>query len=105
MLGECLHDSFVEWDPAHYLADYYACVEEDEQYTLQFLLREFKKLSGGSISGKDAFMLFSTYGFPLEMTVELASENGIGVDAAGFQQEMEKYTHFEFLHFYLLLRQ
>ncbi|HKZ69059.1 MAG TPA: guanitoxin biosynthesis pre-guanitoxin forming N-methyltransferase GntF [Anaerolineales bacterium] len=50
MLGECLHDSFVEWDPAHYLADYYACVEEDEQYTLQFLLREFKKLKNRPVA-------------------------------------------------------
>ncbi|MGQ9837354.1 MAG: alanine--tRNA ligase [Cyanobacteriota bacterium] len=42
------------------------------------------------ISGADAFKLFDTYGFPLELTQEIAAEQGFSVDLAGFEQEMER---------------
>ncbi|MEQ9481820.1 alanine--tRNA ligase [Coleofasciculus sp. F4-SAH-05] len=42
------------------------------------------------ISGTDAFTLYDTYGFPLELTQEIAEEQGIPVDLAGFEVEMEK---------------
>jgi len=42
------------------------------------------------ISGTDAFTLYDTYGFPLELTQEIAEEQGITVDLAGFEVEMEK---------------
>ena len=45
--------------------------------------------AGGTISGEDAFRLYDTYGFPLEMTQEVARERGMEVDAAGFEREME----------------
>jgi len=40
------------------------------------------------ISGKEAFALFSTYGFPLELTLELAEEKNIAVDTDRFKEEM-----------------
>jgi alanyl-tRNA synthetase len=40
------------------------------------------------ISGADAFVLYDTYGFPLELTQEIAEEQGITVDAAGFEAAM-----------------
>lgn len=42
------------------------------------------------IDGPTAFKLYDTYGFPYELTVEMAEENGFRVDEEGFNQEMEK---------------
>jgi alanyl-tRNA synthetase len=48
--------------------------------------------SGGSlVSGAEAFDLYETYGFPLPLTVELAREQGVGVDEAGFAQKYEAH--------------
>ena len=68
--------------------------KEEERFsqTLDNGLKEFEKISAqGNISGKDAFLLFQSYGFPLEMTQELADEKKIKVDAQGFQQEFTKH--------------
>ena len=42
------------------------------------------------VSGQEAFELYDTYGFPLELTQEIAEESGIKVDRAGFDTEMEQ---------------
>ena len=49
-------------------------------------------LSDGSkeISGENAFKLYDTYGFPLELTVEIAQEKGISVDEEGFKKCMKE---------------
>ncbi len=44
--------------------------------------------SGDALSGSTAFLLHDTYGFPLELTQEIAGERSIDVDLAGFQSEM-----------------
>jgi alanyl-tRNA synthetase len=67
--------------------------EEAEKFdtTLHHGLKQFEKLSKTDISGKDAFVLFSTYGFPLEITLELAKEQGIKVETEGFKEEFKKH--------------
>ena len=46
--------------------------------------------AGGQIPGVNAFTLYDTYGFPLELTQEIAAEKGLTVDSDGFTVEMDK---------------
>jgi alanyl-tRNA synthetase len=57
--------------------------------TLKEGLKEFNKLA--TVSGKDAFTLYSSYGFPLELTEELMKEKGLAVDRNEFQAEFKKH--------------
>jgi alanyl-tRNA synthetase len=54
------------------------------------MLEDVIPRSRGGISGEDAFTLHDTYGFPIELTREIAAENGLSVDEAGFEAEMER---------------
>lgn len=54
-------------------------------------LHEFEKIAKKNISGRDAFMLFSSHGFPIDMTVELAKNKGFTVDREGFDNEFKKH--------------
>jgi len=56
-------------------------------------MRHFSKIEPKDkiVSGKDAFLLFQSYGFPIEMTEELAAEKGWKVDKKGFEKEFEKH--------------
>lgn len=65
--------------------------EEKFRKTLSMGLKEFEKLSSKDISGFDAFVLFSSYGFPIEVTLELAKEKGINVDIEAFKEELKKH--------------
>ncbi len=68
-------------------------VREEEKFrdTLERGLKEFEKLSKDGISGKEAFDLYQTYGFPLEITVDLAREKGVIVDEKEFTKELEQH--------------
>ena len=46
--------------------------------------------AGGAISGADAFRLHDTFGFPIDLTIEVAAERGVSVDRAGFDAAMEE---------------
>ncbi|WP_026735374.1 alanine--tRNA ligase [Fischerella sp. PCC 9605] len=57
---------------------------------LEEIIAKVKRQGETEISGEDAFTLFDTYGFPLELTQEIAEENNLTVDVSGFDAEMEK---------------
>lgn len=57
--------------------------------TLDRGLKEFNKLA--EVNGKIAFDLFQTYGFPLELTEELAQEKGLKINREEFKEEFEKH--------------
>ena len=54
-------------------------------------LKEFEKVSNTDLDGKTAFRLFDTYGFPIELTVELAEEKGLKVDVEGFKEKFKQH--------------
>jgi alanyl-tRNA synthetase len=54
------------------------------------IIQEVKQKGLSSMSGKSAFTLYDTYGFPLELTQEVAEENNLTVDVDGFNAEMQK---------------
>ena len=55
------------------------------------LLSAHKEKGETVFSGADAFKLYDTYGFPIEMTVELAKERNLTVDTAGFEEAFRKH--------------
>ena len=57
---------------------------------LEEIIQEVKQQGNTQISGESAFTLYDTYGFPLELTQEIAEENHLTVDEAGFDAEMQK---------------
>ena len=71
--------------------------EQRFQRTLKQGMREFEKVTtamqGRStvISGRSAFKLYDTYGFPIEITVEMARENGFTVDEEGFHERFREH--------------
>lgn len=67
--------------------------EERFNITLDRGLEKFGEIARSCksrISGKDAFMLYDTYGFPLDLTRVMAEERGLQVDEKGFEKEMAK---------------
>ncbi len=66
--------------------------KEEEKFsaTLKQGIKEFEKVAsalpaGGVIDGHSAFRLYDTYGFPVEITMEMAREKGVSVDEAGYR--------------------
>ena len=67
--------------------------EEKFKKTLEKGLREFNRIikRENKITGNDAFVLFSSYGFPLEMTEELAAEENLKIDKKEFEDEFLRH--------------
>ncbi len=87
--------------------EYYVEIKENRQVVLDGLvnekikfnrtlekgLKEFEKVTkdGKDINGDTAFHLFDTYGFPLELTIELALEKGLKVDVDGYNAKFKEH--------------
>lgn len=56
---------------------------------LNELIEKVKATKEDTLNGKDIFKLYDTYGFPVELTEEVAEDSGLKVDHAGFEKEME----------------
>ncbi|MBT2616793.1 MULTISPECIES: alanine--tRNA ligase [unclassified Bacillus (in: firmicutes)] len=56
---------------------------------LSEVIKKEKEKGNTTIPGSDAFRLYDTYGFPIELTEEYAEEEGMAVDQAGFEKEMD----------------
>ena len=71
----------------------YAMIEEKQfRRTLESGTTRLQSLlDSGSVTGDDAFVLFTTYGFPVEMTAELASEAGLTVDMARYDELWQQH--------------
>ena len=63
--------------------------------TLEKGLKEFNKVisKGDNIDGITAFHLYDTYGFPIELTIELANENNVTVDEKGFNEKFKEHQN------------
>jgi alanyl-tRNA synthetase len=71
-----------------------ALTAEEQKFrrTLSQGMKEFEKIiKKGHVDGHDAFILASSYGFPIEITDELAGEKNIEVDIDGFRKEMDEH--------------
>lgn len=70
--------------------------KEEEKFgkTLEKGIKELEKMfKGGSITGEQAFILFSTYGFPLELTEEIVKEKGLSIDHVAFETEFKNHQN------------
>ncbi len=104
-----IHDNFMA-DVATTFIDYYSneytnlhekrdmilseLSKEESKFrkTLENGMKQFDKLATGKISGADAFDLLQSFGFPIELTEELAMERGIEVDRVSFDELKKKHS-------------
>ncbi|MBD9468365.1 alanine--tRNA ligase [Pseudoxanthomonas sp. PXM01] len=94
-LSELMGDAYPELPAARELVER-ALKAEEERFaeTLDSGMRIFDdvaaRVADGVIPGADAFRLYDTYGFPVDLTADIARERGLTVDMAGFDAAMEQ---------------
>ncbi len=94
-LSELMGDAYPELPAARELVER-ALKAEEERFaeTLDSGMRIFDdvaaRVTDGVIPGGDAFRLYDTYGFPVDLTADIARERGLTVDMAGFEAAMEQ---------------
>ena len=94
-LGQIMGDTFPEViDKKSHIEKIIKSEESSFNDTLDRGLSHFNKVisntSGKIISGSEAFKLYDTYGFPLDLTQLMAREKGLSVDQSGFKEEMDQ---------------
>ncbi len=98
VVGEIMNDFYPEvLEKKDFIAKVIKNEEErfhetlhDGLQILADVIKKEKEKGSDTISGKDIFRLYDTYGFPVELTEEYAEEEGMNVDHAGFEVEMEE---------------
>jgi alanyl-tRNA synthetase len=93
---DCMAPSYPELAADFDRISQYAYAEEDAFLTtlragttiLDTAIADTKRSGGGSLSGDKAFQLHDTYGFPIDLTLEIAAEQGLTVDEEGFRRLM-----------------
>ncbi|WP_369932936.1 alanine--tRNA ligase [Xanthomonas tesorieronis] len=93
-LSELMGEAYPEL-PAALSTVQRALQAEEERFaeTLDSGMKIFDEIAArasGSIPGADAFRLYDTYGFPVDLTADIARERGMDVDMAGFESAMER---------------
>ena len=93
-LDEAMGEAYPELPAKRELVER-ALKAEEERFaeTLDSGMRIFDDIarrSGDTIPGQDAFRLYDTYGFPVDLTADIARERGLGVDMAGFEAAMQQ---------------
>ncbi|ALC89841.1 alanine--tRNA ligase [Bacillus sp. FJAT-18017] len=96
VVGEIMHDFYPEVkDKQEFIQKVIKNEEERFHETLheglailEGIIKKAKETGSKEISGEDAFRLYDTYGFPVELTEEYAEEGGLGIDYDGFEAEM-----------------
>ncbi len=88
-----LYPEYQELSQQHtFIHDNLDAEETKFKSTLEKGLKEFEKIATDSvITGTEAFLLFQSYGFPIEMTQELAAERGLTVDLEAYNEEFKKH--------------
>ncbi|MEU7907299.1 alanine--tRNA ligase [Actinoplanes sp. NPDC049118] len=93
---DCMSPSYPELAQEFGRISTYAYAEEEAFLStlragttiLDSAITETKKSGGAKLSGAQAFQLHDTYGFPIDLTLEIASEQGLDVDQEGFRRLM-----------------
>lgn len=96
-VAEIMKDYYPEpWDKREFVARVIKGEEEkfletlsDGLNILSELIEKAKEEKRQAITGQEAFKLYDTYGFPVDLTEDIARENGLLVDREGFEKEME----------------
>lgn len=97
VVGEVMHDFYPEVkDKTEFIQKVIKNEEERFHETLHEglailgnVIKKEKEKGSNTVSGSDVFRLYDTYGFPVELTEEYAEEEGMKLDHAGFETEME----------------
>ncbi|MGB7294938.1 MAG: alanine--tRNA ligase [Candidatus Aminicenantales bacterium] len=95
---DIMKDAYPELiSSSHYISR--LCLAEEERFALtlasgmryfQEFVEEARKAGRSSLNGADAFKLYDTFGFPLDLSMELAQEQGLSVDEPAFLAELER---------------
>src|SRR5581483_6712743 len=93
---DCMSPSYPDLATDFERISAYAYAEEDAfrrtlragTTILDVAVADTKRTGGGELSGAKAFQLHDTYGFPIDLTLEMAAEQGLSVDEGGFRRLM-----------------